>query len=120
MKITSEYYSAMQNALSWFYRNDSISIFEMPGSRHRKIKTFGVNWAAKGTQPPCEAYSYARALQRAGAMASGLNSLQLEVDYRAPIELTQEEYEAVVNELVEALGKKHGFLCLVEKKLCTK
>lgn len=120
MKITNEYYSAMQRALFEFYRKEGISIYGDDGSfREHHPMIFGVNWSAKGTRPTIEARDYADALIHAADICDGLNELEIEIDYAAEYELSAEGYRDVVQFLIDALGGNY-FVFTVKTELCKK
>ena len=120
MRITNEYYSAMQRALCEFYLEEGISIYGDDGSfREKHPMIFGVNWSAKGTRTIAETRDYAEALAHAADICERLNGLELEVDYAAELTLTAEEYGRTVQILLDALGG-HYFVTTVKIELCEK
>jgi hypothetical protein len=80
----------VKKLVSWnHWRNHNPEVYELDHRWDDKkiYKTFGVNWAAMGTQHPGKAGNYAKKLKDATALANALN--------RAKIK--KEEYRELYN-----------------------
>ena len=95
-------YSALISAVDEIMEGRTVAIFEN-SSFGAEVKTFGVNWAACGTQNIEETKKFAEKINKACKIVEKLNAMQITVNYEAEEKPDREAYKALITKYMEEL-----------------
>lgn len=95
-------YSALMSAVNEIMGDRTVEVVENCDWR-AKVKTFGVNWSACGTQNIEEAKKFAEQIDKACKIVEKLNAMQITVNYEDEEKTDREAYKALITKYMEEL-----------------